>query len=83
MLKDGKEEYTLSSLESSAKESYKWHHPYEQVYVWEYVKCCKTSNTSCLPNRPRKTAQTQIRLLLSSSSLIRIFPVYYFDKHFE
>ena len=33
-----------------------------------YRKCSKISNTSCLPNRPRQIAQTQIRLLLKKQA---------------
>ena len=42
-----------------------------------YGKCSKILNTSCLPKRSRQTLQTQIRLLLKISGLIRVFPVCY------
>ena len=45
-----------------------------------YSKCSKNLNASCLTKWPRKTAQTQIRLLLKKQ--IRVFPVCYSDKHF-
>ena len=37
-------------------------------FKYMYGKCSKISNTSCLPNRPRQTRQTQIRLLLKKQS---------------
>ena len=42
-----------------------------------YGKHSKILRTSCLPKWPRQTGQTKSR-----SSLIRVFPVFYSDKHF-
>ena len=48
------------------------------LFVTEHVL---KSSTSCLPIRSRQTVQTQIRLPVCRSSLIRVFPVCYSDKH--
>ena len=47
-----------------------------------YSKYSKSLTSNCIPKRPRQTMQIQTRLLLKRSSLIRVFPVFYFDKHF-
>ena len=55
-----------------------------QVYSFKFsdmVNVLKFPNASCLLKKPRQTVQTQIRLLLKRSSLIRVFPVCYSDKY--
>ena len=56
-----------------------------QYRVLEYGICSKISHTSCLPERPKQTGQTQIRLLLEKQSNqglpCLLFSV--FDKHFS
>ena len=46
------------------------------------VNVLKNSNTSCLPKRPRQTVCRPRSDCFSRSSLIRVFPVCYSDKHF-
>ena len=37
---------------------------YMEPFMHTVQSCSKISNASCLPNKPRQTVQTQIRLLL-------------------
>ena len=39
-----------------------------QIFLYIYGRCSKIFNTSCLPKRPKRTVQTQIRLLLKKQS---------------
>ena len=41
---------------------------YREKVEYEYGKCSKFSNTSCLPKRPKQTVQTKIRLLPNKKS---------------
>ena len=70
---------TSPSSSSEKKEKIKdFSRTLKELYYYFQVQCSKCSNTSnrsCLALKPRQTGQTQIRLLLFRSSLIRVFPV--------
>ena len=49
------------------------------IYLIAYmVNALKNLNRSCLPQKPRQTGQTQIRLILKKA----VIPGCYSDKHF-
>ena len=59
--------YTLCSWFCSLIRIYFYSQNFSSIGTLAYGRCSKISNTSCLPKRPRQTAQTPMRFLKKQS----------------